>query len=285
MEEYTFIANSGIQLYLSHMKIDFSSSSRHLFHEWFDPENVEYSLEIAFQLPESKKIVLLSDLERLRFITEDGRLTSSEEQILAVPDLHIIYDCGDNDIEDLKDLFALKLSDRRCHIDKLLNQWLPLPVFELDLTGKFKQGPYNWCRCKIIPKGEITDGKIDSDVLLAFDTRALYHENTSGNNAPEYAECPVFDSPTEKSKKFRLCDRISNLMDYCAGSNQWIREYLMWLVHGVSKLDNISINPMDNDYRYAFLATYFLLVEYLQTHLNQKFYRRKHSLDHIFLLL
>ena len=263
---YSLIANSGIQLYTSHIVIDSNATSKHLFHEWFDEEQVETNIEVVFQLPESKKIVALNDLERYRFISEEGKLIVSEQQVLAVPDLRIIHEGGD--IQNIEGIFAMKLSDRRCQVSKLLNQWLPLPVFELDLTGEFKQGPYNWCRCKIIPKGPLTNDKIEADVLLAFDTRALYMSSPD-----EYAECPIFDSTSERHKDFKLCERISHLMDFCSGNNLWVKNYLMQLVHGVSDVDDIVINKNEQDYRYAFLASYFLLVEYLQKSLDLPAFR------------
>ena len=255
---YSLIANSGIQLYTSHIVIDANATSKHFFHEWFDEDQVETSLEVAFQLPESNVTVALSDLERYNFITPEGKLRVSEQQVLAVPDLRIIDDGGN--------VFSMKLSDRRCHIDKLINQWLPLPVFELDLSGDFKQGPYNWCRAKIIPSSSILNGKMEADVIIAFDTRALYHDSQDS-----YSECPIFES--EKSKDFKLCDRISILMDFCSGTNSWVKNYLLRLVHGVTSVDDIIINPNDQDYRYSFLASYFLLIEYLQKKLDLPIFR------------
>ncbi len=260
---YTLIANSGIQLFKSHVTIDLNATSKHLFHEWFDEEQVETSLEVVYQLPECKKIVALSDMERYHFVTPEGKLTVSEPQVLEVPDLRIVCDAGDTDVQELEGIFAMKLSDRRCPINKLLDNWLPMPVFELDLTGEFKQGPYNWCRCRIIPTATNDDGTIEADVLIAIDTRSLYQMPDD-----DYAECPVFDSQSEKSKKFKLCDRIAHLMDFCSGRNTWVKNYLMQLVHGVTDVDEITINRNEQDYRYAFLASYFLLIEYLQKNLD-----------------
>lgn len=47
----------------------------------------------------------------------------------------------------------------------------------------------------------------------------------------------------------------------------------MQLVHGVSDVDDIVINKNEQDYRYAFLASYFLLVEYLQKSLDLPAFR------------
>lgn len=257
--EYSLIANSGIQFYKTDIAINLNSMSKHLFHEWFDEELVETNLEFAYQLPESMKVVRLSELEECHFISKDGRLIVSEEEVLSNPNLEILFD---GDIHDAEDIFSMKLSDKRCKIDKMLGQWLPLPMFELDFLGDFKAGPYNWCRCKIIPKEEEPqNGIIEADVLFAFDTRALYEE------VDEYAECPVFVSDTEKSKRFKLCDRVSRLLDFCSGKNSWIRGYLMNLVHGVTEIEDIRIDSKEREYKYAFLSTYLLIIEYLSKHL------------------
>ncbi len=262
---YTFIANSGIQFYLSHITIDMNATSKHLFHEWFDEELVETSLEVVYQLQESKKIVALNDLERYRLVSDDGKLLVNEQQVLAIPDLRIIFE---GDISDADGIFALKLTDRRCPLPSLLNKWLPMPILELDLLGEFKQGPYNWCRCKIIPKGKIDNGTLDADVLFAFDTRTLYQET-----ADDYAECPTFESLSEKNKDFKLCDKISRLLDFCSGNNAWVKSYLLEIVHGVREIDDIKINNNEQDYRYAFLASYFLLIECIQANLDLPTFR------------
>ncbi|MBQ7690905.1 MAG: virulence factor SrfB [Muribaculaceae bacterium] len=254
---YTFIANSGIQFYTSRIVIDMNATSKHLFHEWFDEENVETSLEVVYQLPSSQKVVPLSDLEKLRFISSEGRLLTDEEHILAVPDLRVVYE---GDLSESEGIFSMKLSDRRCPLAQLLNKWLPLPVVELDSQGEFRQGPYNWCRCKLIPTGEESEGKIEADMVLAFDTRTLY-----GDAGDDYNECPVFESASQRHKDFRLCDRISMLLDFCTGQNTWVKRYLMQLVHGVREVDDIVVNRNEQDYRYAFLASWFLLVEHLHT--------------------
>ena len=262
---YTFIANSGIQFYLSHVTIDLNATSKHLFHEWFDEELVETSLEVVYQLPESKKIVALNDLERYRLISDEGKLLVGEQQVLAIPDLRVIFE---GDVSEADGIFALKLSDRRCPLSALLNKWLPIPMLELDLLGEFKQGPYNWCRCKIIPTGEIENGTLNADVLFAFDTRALYQETTD-----DYAECPTFENISEKSKDFKLCDKITRLLDFCSGNNAWVKSYLLEIVHGVREIDDIRVNKNEQDYRYAFLASYFLLIEYLQSAIDLPTFR------------
>jgi len=257
--EYSLIANSGIQFYKTDVEIDLNSVSRHMFHEWFDEDLVETNLEFVYQLQESMKVVRLSELEDCNFINKDGKLIVSEEEILSNPNLEILYE---GDINEADDIFSMKLSDKRCKIDKMLNQWLPLPMFELDFLGDYKAGPYNWCRCKIVTDSEPENGIIKATVLFAFDTRALYEE------PDEYAECPTFVSDTEKSKRFKLCDRVSRLLDFCSGKNSWVRGYLMNLVHGVTEIEDIRIDSKEREYKYAFLSTYLLILEYLSKNLD-----------------
>lgn len=67
MEEYSLIANSGIQFYVKEIEFDFSNTSKQLFHEWFDEDEVQTNLEFAYLLQESEKVVRMSDLEACRF--------------------------------------------------------------------------------------------------------------------------------------------------------------------------------------------------------------------------
>ncbi len=250
--EYSLIANSGIQLLVCDLSIDLNSRSRQIFHEWFDEEEVQTNLEMVYQLKESEKVVRMADLESCRFLNADGTLKVKEDEVLANPNLEILYQ---GDLEDADDIFALRLNDERhCKLASLLNKWLPLPYFELNSLGNFKKGPYNWVRCKLIPKS-ITKTEIEVSVLLAIDTRSIYEE------PDDYEECPSFISDSEKEKKFKLNNNAIGLLDFCSGKNSWVRNYLLNLVHGVSDIEDVQVK--DNEYKYSFLASYLLLVDYI----------------------
>lgn len=252
MEEYSLIANSGIQFYVKEIEFDFSNTSKQLFHEWFDEDEVQTNLEFAYLLQESEKVVRMSDLEACRFLDDEGNLNVSEQEVLANPNIEIIYE---GDLENATDIFVMRLNDeRRCKYSSLYNNWLPLPYFELDSAGRLKNGPYNWVRCKIIPK--VTEkGKTKAIILMAFDTRAVYKEPDN------YEECPSFVSDSERDKHFKISGNALSLLDFCSGRNSWIRNYLMQMVHGVSDLEDIKVK--EGEHKYAFLATYLLLVNYL----------------------
>ena len=251
--EYSLISNSGIQLLTSEFIIDLNSKSRHFFHEWFDEEEVQTNLEFAYQLKESEKVVRMADLEKYRFINSDGTLNvKKESEILANPNIEILHQ---GDIEDAEDIFVLRLNDERhSKVFSLLDKWLPLPYFELDTLGNFKRGPYNWVRCKLIPNQK-TKNEIQVTALVALDTRAIYEDSD------DYVECPAFISDTEKEKHFKLSGEALGLLDFCSGKNSWVRNYLMNVVHGVTDLEDIPVK--DNEYKYSFLASYLLLVDYI----------------------
>ena len=253
MEEYPLIANSGIQLYTCDIELDLASSPRQLFHEWFDEEEVQTNLEFAYQLRESGKVVRMADLEKYRFIDDDGRLNVTEQEVLANPNIEVIYE---GDVEQAADLFTMRLGDtRRGKTDAMMGQWLPLPYYELDHAGNLKNGPYNWVRCKIMPKEDTGEGKTRATLLLAFDTRAIYKD------PDDYEECPSFVSDSERDKHFRLTGNAISLLDFCSGRNSWIRNYLMRMVHGVDDLEDIKTPA--GGHKYSFLASYLLLVEQL----------------------
>lgn len=256
MNTYSLIANSGIQFYNCRIDIDLKSQPKQIFHEWFDQEEVQTNLEFAYFLKESEKFVRMADMEKYGFLDEDGKLIVSEKEVLAVPNLEVLHE-GEVE-EETEELFWMQLGNKFSKLDLLLDQWLPLPYFELDTVGNYKNGPYNWVRCKLIPRPTEKQDILSVDVLLAFDTRSIYDESD------EYAECPSFRE-TEKDKYFKLTGNAISLLDFCSGRNSWIRSYLMKLVHGVTDLDDIKLDPNKdgNKYKYSFLATYLLLVHYI----------------------
>lgn len=252
-KELILIANSGIQLNTSKVTIDLNSQSRYYFHEWFDEEEVQTNLEFAYYLRESENFVRLADMESCGFVDRDGKLRRREDEVLANPNIDILYH---GDIDSAKDIFSIRLNDERhCKINNLVGRWIPLPYYETDNLGNCKNGPYNWVRCKLLPR-QSNDINVKSyDLLMAIDTRAVYDE------PDDYVECPSFVRDTENVKNFKLSSDASGLLNFCSGKNTWIRSYLMEIVHGVTEIDDIQVS--ENEYKYSFLASYLMLIDYL----------------------
>lgn len=255
--EQSLIANSGIQLYAQSLTLDLTAHERMFFREWFDEEEVQTNLEYVYQLEESEKVVRVADLEACRFLDGEGKLLVAENEVLANPNIEVLHE---GDISEAEEFFTLRLNDkRRCALASLLGQWLPLPYYEVDGMGNFKDGPYNWVRCKLLPKKvkntDGNNGKIELTAVLAFDTHAIYDE------PDEYAECPSFVSPSEHEKHFRLCGNALGMLSFCSGKNEWVRSYLMNLVHEVTDIDDVKVG--EGEHKYQFLASYLLLVSQL----------------------
>jgi len=253
MEDYSLIANSGIQLLVENIEIGIGSRKKYSFHEWFDTDEVQYNLEFVYKLNNdyNDKYVKMADLESCRFLDDNGELTVSSEDVMANPNIKEV----ENNEEEGDSIFCFKLNDKNSKLSFFYNQWLPLPYYELDAIGNYKNGPYNWARCKIIPYEEKaqTNDKQKVTVILAFDTRTSYSEDD------DESECPNFISDTEKEKFFKLSGKATHLIDFCSGKNEWVRKYLMRLVSGTTDIDAYK----DDEYKFSFLATYLMLMDEL----------------------
>ena len=146
---YSLIANSGIQFFSKEIEIDLNDGFKQVFYEWFDEEQVEQVLEYAYEIKQQSEFVRMSDLLKYGFIDHAGNLLVESNVITANPEVRLIHK---GDIADGEGLFRMRIDDKNsCILEKYLNCWLPAPYYEIDQTGNFKLGPYNWCRFKIIP--------------------------------------------------------------------------------------------------------------------------------------
>ena len=187
---YSLIANSGIQFFSKEIELNLNDGFKQVFYEWFDEDQVEQVLEYAYEIKQLGEFVKMSDLLKYGFIDHSGNLLVEPNVIAANPEVRTIHK---GDISGCAELFRLKLEDKNsCVLDKYLNCWLPAPYYEVDQTGNFKLGPYNWCRFKIEPVSQ-ENGVIKANLLIAFDTHAAY------GLTDDYNECPSFLSENEKT--------------------------------------------------------------------------------------
>lgn len=218
--DYTLIANTGIQITTFPLCIDFQEKFKMWFHEWFDTQAGEWKLDLVQEVNFETGIAFYLKKE----LREKGYLSAGN--IAAEYEYTDLKDDGVNPLNGTKgEIFKLTFNDKSNVLSAFENVWLPAPYFFKRTEKKFKFGPLNWARFKIIPVSE-NNGKKIYNVLLAFDTRAKYKTD-------EYNEYPVFPDQYEKKMTFELCTNEAFLMDYCSPSNRWgyIDEYLMKLVH------------------------------------------------------
>ena len=240
IEDYSLIANTGIQLFSFPITIDKQWREKIWFHEWFDDtmgENGKWCLEvlkeIMFKDDDSKYYYRLTDLNDLGYLKptisfENGDFTHDDLWGDGIEPL-MVDDEMDENTEGV--IFKMTFNDTCCNLDRLFNQWLPMPYLKRKNETNFDLNPLNWVRFKIVPlptseKSNAPSGKINCVAIMAVDSRA-------GNFCDQYREYPAFENQADMSLEFELCgDRIT-LMDYCSGINgqNYVDKYLFKLVH------------------------------------------------------
>ena len=225
------------------------------YHEWYDTENGEWHLDPAYELRTDDECYYYNKYK----LHKGGYLSDSTIEI-NVDDLKndgiLPLRIEDENCTGVKgDIFSMTFADRDNKMSMFENVWLPVPYFFKRTPKRFKFGPLNWARVKLLPKGEEKGQKL-YDVLLAFDTRTRYEND-------EYDECPVFPDVFRGDMDFELCSNEFLLMDFCSPGNTWsyIDEYLLHLVHpGIARVSQIK---GANVRRMSYIASYVFLINYL----------------------
>lgn len=253
--EHSLIANSGIQIITFPLKINTQEKFKMWYHEWYDTENGEWHLDPAYELRTDGECYYYNKYK----LHKGGYLSDSTIEI-NVDDLKndgiLPLRIEDENCTGVKgDIFSMTFADRDNKMSMFENVWLPVPYFFKRTPKRFKFGPLNWARVKLLPKGEEKGQKL-YDVLLAFDTRTRYEND-------EYDECPVFPDVFRGDMDFELCSNEFLLMDFCSPGNTWsyIDEYLLHLVHpGIARVSQIK---GANVRRMSYIASYVFLIDYL----------------------
>lgn len=253
--DYTLIANSGIQLMTFHLDLDIQNKFKMWFHEWYDTANGQWRLDLVHEA-----------------ITEDCAYYYDKHELFDggyLSDPTIEYDAtelkndgilplqiDDQICPDVKgELYKLTFTDKHNKLEDFENKWLPLPYFFKRTEKRYKFGPLNWSRFKLIPR-TTEKGRKEYDVVLAFDTRAGYENN-------EYNEFPVFPDKYCPEMNFALCDNEFFLMDFCSAGNNWdyIDKYLFKLVY--PNYQSVSQVKGANIHRMSYIASYVFLINYI----------------------
>ena len=255
MQEHTLIANSGIQIITFPLRINTQEKFKMWYHEWYDTENGEWRLDPVYELRTDDECYYYNKQK----LHKGGYLSDPTIEIdvneLKSDDILPLRIEDENCPGVRGDIFSLTFSDKDNKFSKFENAWLPVPYFFKRTLKRFKFGPLNWVRMKLIPIREEKGIKC-YNVVLAFDTRARYESD-------EYDECPVFPDAFRGEMDFELCSNEFYLMDYCSPKNNWsyIDDYLLHLVHPnvqrVSQLRGANVRKM------SYIASYIFLINYL----------------------
>ena len=257
-EDIKLIANSGIQIYTFPISINTQEKFKCWYHEWYDTENGDWILDSVYELRtedeciyyEKRKLYNGGYLADPSIVLDPSELKNDGITPLRVDDTNSVGVKGD--------IFSMTFSDKDNKLPFFEGVWLPLPYFFKRTEKKFRFGPLNWARFKMLPKSD-EKGIKKYDILLAFDTRARYEGD-------EYDECPVFPDKFRTDMDFDLCSNEFFLMDYCTSGKKWsyIDEYLLKLVHpGIQRVSQIK---GANVRKTAYIASYTFLINYLAQH-------------------
>lgn len=252
---HTLIANSGIQMFRHRISLNLQSiRDKMYFREWFDVNTFKLSLELAHYFANDDLYVRKRDLWLQGFMPT-GEVKNSWEEIQQIT----------SDITLLKseDVFSVSMQSlqrgAKPILNKFLNVWLPFPYFEYNTAGKLGIGPFNWARIKVVPTGNVIEGCVEWNIIVAIDTTTIYDD---GNYSDEYKESPVFPNEFEHQKKFGVCDNDFNLITFCSSDDkksEWIDKYIMRLVHNTQ-----DINKITEEHRYNYLASYIFFLNILR---------------------
>lgn len=255
MKQISLIANTGIQVFTFEVRLNVQEKFKQWYHEQYIAEEEQWSLSHVVQITDEDETLYYdkAQLHNNGYLSGDlSDITFQELREDGIVPLRI----GDENVDGVEgDIFSLTFSDRKNMLACFENAWLPLPYFMKRTEKKFGFGPFNWARCKFIPKGEEQGEKV-YDVVLVFDTRARY-ETTD-----KYEECPVFPDKFKTSMNFELCSNEFSLMNFCSAGNEWdyIQERLIELCHpGAPERKKVKGNMPQMGYA----ASYIFLIQYL----------------------
>ena len=252
MEEFTLIANSGIQLFAARLRINVQDRAKIWFHEWYDTSSGQWKLNLVREIMYDDTSYYYDKNELLDNGYDD---TSTEITPDDLTNYGIKPLATDDSQAKAGKLFKMSFGDRNNSISCFENKWLPMPYFLKKTETKFKFTPMNWARVKLIPKNDV-QGVKEYDVILAFDTRADYKSN-------EYNEYPVFPDQYSQEMNFELCDDEFLLMDFCSKGEKWsyINDYIFKLVH--PSLSSESKIKGADTLKMSYMASYVFLMKYI----------------------
>lgn len=269
----SLIANTGIQFHKTHFQFDWSEfRTRFHFHQYWDKLAKRLSLEVAQQFEDP--------------VTGDTIYVSKNDlkahELLDANDKYVGTWNNDADIRRFSEdrIIEVKASTLQKPIlkgdlpvlAKFFNQWLPFPCFEKNLAGRLREGPYNWARIMVTPKGFDAknpkeydfSGSQDWLITVAFDTAAVFDD---GNYSNEFRESPLFANHFDRKKTFGVPFTDLMLMNFVAppqGNSDWIDTGILKLVHNTSDINMLyKMFPPNEDNPSAMPPLYTYLASYL----------------------
>lgn len=255
--DYTLIANTGIHITSFDLEINTRDKFSLWFHEWYNTADGEWVLDLAHEVSTETNRYFYKKYELfqngyLRNTTEEGDIDVSALSDYGLRPLMI-----DEDMKTVGEIFKMNFTDRNNTLACFENHWLPIPYFFKRSETKFRFGPLNWSRFKLIPIQGKEDGVKKYKVLLAFDTRT----SKGSEQTDKYEEYPYFPDQFMNEMTFEVCSQEFQLMDFCSPKAEWeyINNYIFSLVHP----NLTSVGKIRTPLKLSYVASYYLLVDYI----------------------
>lgn len=168
------------------------------------------------------------------------------------------YPSGDPGLMSINSLSSFRIkngNEVKTGFELLLGKWLPMPMYEKEVSGQSTGYPHGWCRVKIEPVGEKQRNGIQKyRFVWAFDTKLA-------KDAGEGLLRPAFLAGSGESKEYSICNRadllLGSFLNIPDGQNDApIGDYLVSLL-GIDLRANVQ-------HKYKFIAYYIYLINYLR---------------------
>ena len=188
-------------------------------------------------------------------LDESGVPKVKKDTVMAVIEN---YPSGANELMSVNSLSSLRIKqehDVKTAFELLQGKWLPMPMYEIEVSGQSTGYPNGWCRVKIDPLGERQKNGLQRFRLVwAFDTRLAA-------DAGEGILRPAFLGGNGESKTYSLCNRadlmLGSFLNIPDGQNDApVGDYLVSLL-GLDLREEVP-------HKYKFIAYYVYLVNYLR---------------------
>lgn len=188
-------------------------------------------------------------------LDEGGVPKMKKSTVLAITEN---YPSNDAQLMSINSLTSFRIKqghENKTAFELLLGKWLPMPMYEVEISGQSTGYPNGWCRVRIDAIGEQQkNGMQRFRCVWAFDTRLA-------KDATEGILRPAFLSGSDESKTYSLCNRadllLGGFLNIPDGQNEApVSDYLVSLL-GIDLRENTA-------HKYKFLAYYIYLINYLR---------------------
>ncbi len=168
------------------------------------------------------------------------------------------YPSGDPGLMSINSLSSFRIkngNEVKTGFELLLGKWLPMPMYEKEVSGQSAGYPHGWCRVKIESVGEKQKNGIQKYRLVwAFDTKLA-------KDAGEGVLRPAFLGGSGDRKEYSLCNRtdllLGSFLNIPDGQNDApIGDYLV-------SLFGLDLRE-DKPHKYKFIVYYIYLINFLR---------------------